>query len=31
MIIKKIETVTGKSVIKVKEYIEDYFENDDEE
>ena len=31
MIINKIESVTGKSVIRVKEYVEEYVNNDDEE
>lgn len=30
MIIEKIEAVTGKSVVRIKEYNEDYLENDDE-
>lgn len=31
MIIKKIESVTGKSVVRIKEYHEEYVNNDDEE
>lgn len=31
MIIKKIEAVTGKTVVRIKEYNEEYVSDDDEE